>query len=203
MEIKILQRQGVSIRRIARQMGVSRNTVRKCLRSQGEPGYAWRPARPGKLDPFKRYIEERIAAARPHWIPAPVIEREIRALGYQGSIRTLRYFLAERRPPPRPDPVVRFETEPGQQVQVDWGVFRRGKAPLSAFVATLGFSRYSYVEFVTDERFPSLKRCHENAFAYFQGVAREVLYDNMRTVVHRRHAYGAEQHPKCQPRIRQ
>lgn len=194
MEIKILYRQGVGIREIARQMGVSRNTVRKYLRSQAQPGYSPRPEHPRKLDAFKAYIEQRIEAARPHWIPATVIEREIRALGYQGSIRTLRYFLAERRPPPRPDPVVRFETYPGQQMQVDWGVFRRGKASLSAFVATLGWSRYSYVEFVTDERFETLKRCHENAFAYFQGIPQEVLYDNMRTVVQQRHAYGPERH---------
>ena len=194
MEIKILHRQGVAIRDIARQMGVSRNTVRKYLRSPAEPGYSARPARSGKLDPFKAYIEERIDAARPHWIPATVIEREIRALGYQGCIRTLRYFMAERRPRPRPDPVVRFETLPGQQMQVDWGVFRRGKKPLSAFVAALGWSRYSYVEFVSDERFETLKRCHENAFAYFQGIPQEVLYDNMRTVVQQRHAYGADQH---------
>lgn len=194
MEIKILHRQGVGIREIARQLGVSRNTVRKYLHSAEEPGYSARPARPGKLDPFKEYITERIEAARPHWIPATVIEREIRAMGYEGGIRLLRYFMAERRPPARPDPVVRFETEPGQQMQVDWGVFRRGKAPLSAFVATLSWSRYCYVEFVTDERFKTLKRCHENAFAYFQGIPQEVLYDNMRTVVHQRHAYGEGQH---------
>jgi transposase len=119
-----------------------------------------------------------------------VIEREIRALGYQGGIRTLRNYLAELKPTARADPVVRFETEPGQQMQVDWGVFRRGKAPLSAFVATLGFSRYSYVEFVTNERFETLKVCHENAFAYLQGVPKEVLYDNMKTVIQKRNAYG-------------
>ena len=194
MEIKILRRQGVGIREIARQMGVSRNTVRKYLRTEAEPRYAVRPPRPGKLDPYKDYLRERIEAARPHWIPATVLDREIRARGYQGSIRLLRYFVAELKPAPRHDPVVRFETEPGQQMQVDWGVFRRGKQPLSAFVATLGWSRYGYVEFVTDERFDTLRRCHENAFSYFQGAPREVLYDNMRTVVQQRHAYGTDQH---------
>ena len=102
--------------------------------------------------------------------------------------------MATLRPQQKPDPVVRFETEPGQQMQVDWCVFRRGKAPLSAFVATLGWSRYVYVEFTTDERFATLRRCHENAFAYFQGAPREVLYDNMRTVVAERHAYGEGRH---------
>ena len=128
------------------------------------------------------------------WIAATVIEREIRALGYQRGIRSLRYFMAKRRPQPRPGPVVRFETTPGQQMQVDWGVFRRDKQPLSAFVATLGWSRYSYVEFVADERFETRKRCHENAFAYLQGIPQEVAYDNMRTVVLKRHAYGDGEH---------
>jgi transposase len=135
-----------------------------------------------------------VAAAKPNWIPATVIEREIRALGYQGGIRTLRYYLAGLKPKVRLDPVVRFETECGHQMQVDWGVFRRGKAALSAFVATLGWSRYSYVEFVTDERFETLKACHENAFAYFQGVPKEVLYDNMKTVIQQRNAYGRGLH---------
>lgn len=79
-------------------------------------------------------------------------------------------------------------------MQVDWGVFRRGKDSLSAFVATLGWSRYTYVEFVTDERFETLQRCHKNAFAYFQGVPKEVLYDNMKTVIQQRNAYGAGLH---------
>ncbi len=109
-------------------------------------------------------------------------------------MRTLSEYLRQLKPATRLDPVVRFETEPGQQMQVDWGVFRRGKDPLSAFVATLGWSRYSYVEFVTDERFDTLKACHENAFAYFQGVPAEVLYDNMKTVILQRNAYGRGLH---------
>ena len=79
-------------------------------------------------------------------------------------------------------------------MQVDWMVVRRGKAPLSAFVATLGYSRASYVEFVSCERFEVLRRCHEHAFEFFGGVPREVLYDNMRIVVTERDAYGPGQH---------
>lgn len=194
MEMKILHRQGVSIREIAKRVGVSRNTVRQYLRTDKDPSYKPRPPKPGKLDAYKGYIQQRLAAAHPDWIPATVIDREIRERGYQGSIRTLRYFMADLRPEPKPDPVVSFETDPGQQMQVDWGVFRRGESPLSAFVATLGWSRYVYVEFVTNERFESLKRCHENAFSYFQGVPKDVLYDNMRTVVQERNAYGEGQH---------
>ncbi|MCH7882726.1 MAG: IS21 family transposase [Proteobacteria bacterium] len=194
VEIKILKRQGYSIRGIARELGISRNTVREYLRTGKQPVYSSRPRRKTKLDAFRSYIQERVIAAKPGWIPATVMEREIHELGYQGSIRTLRNYLVELKPMAKPDPVVRFETEPGQQMQVDWGVFRRGKDPLSAFVASLGWSRYSYVEFVTDERFETLKGCHENAFAYFQGVPKEILYDNMKTVIQQRNAYGSGLH---------
>ena len=194
VEIKILKRQGYSIRGIARELGISRNTVREYLRTGKQPVYSSRPRRKTKLDAFRSYIQERVIAAKPGWIPATVMEREIHELGYQGSIRTLRNYLVELKPMAKPDPVVRFETEPGQQMQVDWGVFRRGRDPLSAFVASLGWSRYSYVEFVTDERFETLKACHENAFAYFQGVPKEILYDNMKTVIRQRNAYGSGLH---------
>ncbi len=71
---------------------------------------------------------------------------------------------------------------------------RRGPDPLSVFVAVLGHSRAAYAEFVTDERLESLLACHEAAFASFGGTPREALYDNMRTVVVGRNAYGPGLH---------
>jgi len=194
VEIMILKRQGYSIRGIARELGVSRNTVRTYLRTGKSPAYSPRFERPSILDLYKSYIQSRIEAANPDWIPATVMHREITEQGYSGSERTVRSYLATLKPAVRLDPLVRYETEPGQQMQVDWGVFRRGKSPLSAFVATLGWSRYTYVEFVTNERFETLKACHDNAFAYFQGVPKEVLYDNMKTVILQRNAYGHGEH---------
>lgn len=61
-------------------------------------------------------------------------------------------------------------------------------------MATLSYSRASYVEFVTDERLETLMGCHARAFEYFGGVPAEVLYDNMRTVVLARDAYGPGHH---------
>jgi transposase len=194
MEIQILVNQGKSIREIARITGLSRNTVRRYLRSKAWLAYKKRSARPGKLDPFKHYIEERLKAAKPHRLPASVLYREIVPLGFDGCERLVRNFIRPLRSQPATEPVQRFETEPGQQMQVDWCVFRRGANPLSAFVATLGFSRASYVEFVTSERFEVLRYCHEQAFAYFGGVPQEVLYDNMRTVVQQRDAHGTGRH---------
>ena len=131
VEIIILKRQGYSIRRIARELGVSRNTAGSYLRSSKPPGYSSHPGRPSKLDVFKPHIQSRVKAASPDWIPATVMNREIVERGYAGSERTVGSYLAPLKPAARPDPPVRFETKPGQQMQVDWGVFRRGKDLLS------------------------------------------------------------------------
>ena len=89
---------------------------------------------------------------------------------------------------------MRFETAMGEQLQVDWVEFRKGGAPLHAFCATLGYSRASYVEFVSDMKVSTLIACHERAFVAFGGVPRKVLYDNMKTVVIERDVYGDGQH---------
>jgi len=152
VEIKVLSRQGKSIREIARMLGVSRNTVRRYLVQERLPKYKARAPRSAKLDPFKGYVRQRVTQAKPTWLPATVLLREIREQGYPGGISQLKAFLAPLKPAGREDagPVVRFETEPGRQMQVDFVVFRRKQQPLSAFVATLGYSRMSYVHFVPD-----------------------------------------------------
>ena len=193
VEIRVLRRQGKSIREIARMLEVSRNTVRRYLRGEGLPRYE-REARPSKLDPYKHYIEERVKAAAPDWIPATVLLRELRALGYPGGYSILKALLATLRPAAQPEPLIRYETEPGRQMQADFATIRRGRDRLAVFIATLGWSRATYVEFVADERLETLLGCHERAFFFFGGVPREVLYDNMRTVVTERDHYGPGQH---------
>jgi transposase len=201
MEIRILKRQGLSVREIARRTGHSRNTVERYLRLEGDPAYSPRPAVSGKLDAHKTFLFERVAAAHPDRIPATALLTELRGLGYTGGISILREHLLTLRPSALPEPIVRFETKPGRQMQVDWAVIRRGADPLSVFVAVLGYSRMAYVQFVTDERLETLIACHEAAFTFFGGTPREVLYDNMRTVVIGRDAYGPGQH-RLQPAFR-
>ena len=118
MEIRILAKQGKSIHEIARTMGISRNTVRRYLRSKTWQRYKKRPERPCKVDPFKRYLEERVAAAMPHRLPATVLYREIASLGYDGCERSVRNFLRSLKPVEIPEVVKRFETEYGQQIPV-------------------------------------------------------------------------------------
>ncbi len=75
----------------------------------------------------------------------------------------LRDYLRSIKPAAKQEDMIRFETASGKQMQVDWIEFRKGKSPLSAFVATLGFSRASYVEFVTNEKLVTLIECHKRA----------------------------------------
>ncbi|MGA1181743.1 MAG: IS21 family transposase [Pseudomonadales bacterium] len=195
MEITVLKKHGQSIHGIAKSLGVSRNTVRRYLR-EGEAAGVRKagPKRPEKLDAYKDYIAGRMKAAAPDVIPAAVLLREIQARGYDGGYTRLKVFVRGLRPVAKPDPVVRFETEPGQQMQADWATVGRGGDKLSVFIGTLGWSRTAHVEFCDNEQLETLLGCHENAFGFFAGVPHEVLYDNMKTVVLERNAYGRNMH---------
>lgn len=195
VEIRVLARQGQSIRQIARTLGVSRNTVRRYLQQESVPRYRPRAPRPTKLAAFLDYLRQRVAQAHPLWLPATVLMREIQALGYRGGASQLRAFLASLKPARRDEgPAIRFETEPGKQMQADFVVLRRAQSPMSAFVATLGYSRMTFVHFVPDESFESVRDALLLAFDYLGGVPQEVLFDNMKTVVLERDAYGEGQH---------
>ncbi|MDO2321522.1 helix-turn-helix domain-containing protein, partial [Escherichia coli] len=131
VEIRVLARQGHSIRHIARTLGVSRNTVRRYLRDPSVARYQPREPRPTKLGPFESYLRQRVEQAHPIWLPATVLNREIRAQGYGGGLSLLRAFLATLKPARREaGPAVRFETEPGRQLQADFVVLRRARSPM-------------------------------------------------------------------------
>lgn len=194
VEIKVLARQGHSIKTIARELGLSRNTVRKYLRHDAPvPYYRPRTPRPCKLDPFKASLQQRIEAARPHWIPATVLLRELREQGYNGGISQLKAYLAPFKQRPEA-PIVRFETPAGKQLQADFTTIRRGRDPLKAFVATLGFSRATFVRFSVREDSEAWLTGLREAFTYFGGVPWEVLFDNAAAIITERDAYGDGQH---------
>lgn len=187
MNIRFLRRQGHSVRAIARLTGHSRNTVRKLLRTTRAPVAAPR-VRPSKLDPYKPYLIERWQA---HGLSAVRLFPEIQAQGFTGSVKILRRFLQSLRAERRVDAklTVRFETPPGEQAQCDWAEVGRYPQPdgsvikVYAFVMILCYSRYLYVEFTRSMALTTLIRCHQNAFAFFGGWTKRILYDNMRQVV--------------------
>lgn len=200
--IKVLKKQGKPIKAIARDTGVSRNTVKKYLhQASSTPRYGGARKRPSKLDPYKDYLHRRIAAAHPDWIPAVVLYDEIIAQGYTGKIRILRSYLAGFKSAPRQDPLVRFETPPGHQMQVDFTIIRRGHNALKAFVATLGYSRASYVHFYEHERTSAWIDGLKRACDFFGGVPNEVLFDNAKAIMIERDAYEDGEH-RWNPQLR-
>lgn len=196
VEIAVLRRQGMSIRAIARHLGCSRQTIRRYIRmgdAVSSSRYSTRAPRPGKLDPFKAYINERIEAARPHWIPASVMLQEIRERGYAGGYSMLTAYLFPLKQQPV-EPVVRFETDPGEQMQVDFTIIRQGSNPLLAIVATLGWSRATYVRFYANQDTAAWCDGIEHALAFFGGTPRHLLFDNAKAIILERDAYGEGLH---------
>jgi len=186
MDIKSLRRDGHSIKAIVRLTGHSRNTVKRVLREAGPQPFR-KPQRLFKLDPYKAYLRERFEQ---YGVNAVRLASEIRAMGYSGSVWTVRRFVESLRPEQKrlARLTVRFETPPGKQAQADWafcGRFpdaSRTLVSVYAFVMVLGFSRMLYVEFTRSMRLAWLLRCHLNAFAFFGGLVTEILYDNMSQV---------------------
>lgn len=85
VEIELLRKQGMSLRKIAEEVGCAVNTVRSHLEADTRPRYKHLKLRVTKLSPFADYLRERQAAAHPAWISATVLLREIIVLGYTGS----------------------------------------------------------------------------------------------------------------------
>ena len=194
VDIHVLHRQGCSVRGISRQLGISRNTVRRYLRDIAQsPDYGPRAARPSKLDPFKPYLRERIEAAKPYWIPAVVLCRELQTRGYDGQEGIVKNYVRQFKPITK-EPVVRFETAPGQQMQVDFTAIKRGRDKLKGFVATLGYSRACYVCFSEYEKQDDWIAGIEGALNYFGGVPKDILFDNAKCIMIERDAYGEGQH---------
>lgn len=197
VDVVALHRQGLSIRAIARRLGISRNAVRRALRRGGPPVYV-RPPRPSKLDPYKDYLLQRLTGFPE--LSAAALFDEIKALGYTGGVSILKDFTKPHRVRRR-EPAVRFETAPGLQAQADWADLGThpiaGKpTPLYLFVMVLGYSRAIYAHATTSSGAEAFLDCHARAFESFGGMPAEILYDNAKVVVLSRNRNGARFNPR-------
>jgi transposase len=181
---------GASMRQIARDLGLARNTVRRALAGVaaargGRP--AGGPARrPSQLDAFEPVIRE-LLGRYPDLTAVRLLE-ELRGRGFTGSYSLVRLRLRQLRPRPAPPPVVRFETAPGAQAQMDYATYdldfaEEGRRRVHLFSYLLGYSRRQYLRFVEAQDFETTLREHVRAFSYFGGVAATCLYDNFKVVV--------------------
>jgi len=199
-------RHGQSVRSISRDLRHSRVTVRRyqewaqregfldprqplptgaevqaCLK----PGLKLPPRPTSSLDPYRAQVEALLGQG----IELVAIhQRLVGHHGYRGSYSSLRRFV-RRLQPPLPEAVVRLETPPGQQAQVDFGsvgLLRDAQGQLRrayCFVMTLSYSRHCYVRFVSDQRIETWIDCHRRAFESFGGVPRELVIDNLKAAV--------------------
>jgi hypothetical protein len=119
MDTRVLRKEGRSIKAIARLTGRSRNTVRRALREAGPRAFN-RPTRHSCVDAFRQYLRERFEACG---LSAVRLHGEIKAMGFAGSLVTVRRYLQSLKPEQERlrKLTVRFETPPGKQAQADWG----------------------------------------------------------------------------------
>jgi transposase len=177
--------EGWRVGAIAREVGVHHNTVKRVLVGHGvplKPG----PRRPSMVDPYRPFIEETLAKSptlHASTLHAMCVER-----GYPGAEAHFRAVIARLRPKKPAEAYQRLRTLPGEEAQVDWADFgqvRIGRAwrRLSAFVMVLSWSRMTFVRFFYDQRMGSFLAGHVAAFAFFEGVPRRCLYDNLKSAV--------------------
>jgi transposase len=176
--------EGMSVRAIARRLGMARKTVRQIL-GRSLPERKPVAPRASLLDAYDKTIRS-ILDDVPD-IRSPAMLERLRPLGYTGGVTILKAKLhALRQSAPR-EAFLTLQFEPGSAMQVDWadfgfalpGIPRR----VSAFVAALCYSRYFYVEFTLSQSFGSLVRCMERCLRFYGGATEVDIFDNMKTVV--------------------
>ena len=180
---------GVSKAELARRFGVSRRTIHSWIESgqlerdlsSGGSQYSPRPRSPHKLDPYKELIAVRLDEFPK--LSAKRLFDEVRALGYDGGYSRVRDHVRAVRPRAPEAPLVRFETPAGHQGQVDFGRFKLSWGIRHALLVVLGYSRLLWLRFYSRQTMPVLFEGLEAAFERFGGVPRELLFDQMRSVV--------------------
>src|SRR5438105_7398798 len=181
-----LKAAGLGIKHIARQMGCSKNTVRRYLRGGGWVAYKM-PQRTGALRGLEPWLAERLLRHRGN---ADVVRQDLqREHGVTVSLRTVERAVAPFRRELRAAEVatIRFETAPGEQLQIDFGettVSIAGeRVKLHMFVATLGYSRRPFVAVFEHQRQAAWWSGIEGALHYFGGRPLVLLLDNARALV--------------------
>lgn len=190
-------------REIARRVGYSRKIVRRVLSAQGCLSPPERTRKASKLEPFRQTIEQKVSTG----LTVTRILREIREQGYSGGrsiladyVRTLHSKLALR---PKKSVKRRFETSPGEEMQLDWSPYRLPIAGTLTTVHVLGCllcaSRKLWVHAYRNERQSTLLEALASVFEYFLGCCLRLVLDNMATAVLAH--YGPDGKPIWHPRF--
>jgi transposase len=177
-EIHRLAHEGLSVRKIATILGLSRQTTSKYL-ADPHPQRPLMP-RPSQLDLFKDEIA-RLLEIDPK-VSAAVIRQRLTDHGFAGGITIVRdYLRGVRGATKQTQPVIRFESAPGEQCQIDWGHFGSmaygdTQRKLYCLAVIECHSRLLYLEFTHSQRQETLHRCLLHAFHFFQGTPKELVH---------------------------
>jgi transposase len=183
---------------IAAALGVHHDTVRAAI-AHDTQGVRRGTCRATKLDPYLPVIRDTLA----HYprLRATRLFEMVKARGYPGSVVQLRRAVRLIRPAATATVYRRLTTLAAEEAQVDWGAFGsirigRGVRPLSGFVMVLSYSRAIFALFTVDQTLESFLRGHVEAFAAFHGIARTLVYDNLRSAVLERAGTAIRFHPR-------
>lgn len=182
---------------IARQLHVHHSVVRRVLAQAGLPGIGAKP-RPAQIDPYLPLIRETLE--RFPTLTASRLFTMVQERGYRGNSDHFRHLIARHRPRRPAEAYLRLRSLPGEQAQVDWAHFGqlqigRARRPLMAFVMVLSYSRQIFLRFFLDARMENFLRGHVGAFTAWNGVARVLLYDNLKSAVLERRGDAIRFHP--------
>lgn len=187
--MKIQGNESIVLAEVARKFDCDYRTVKKYYneRDQDIPKKKRAPRKiKKKIEGFENIIQEKVNENA----PAIAIYQVIRDnYGYTGKYSTIKAYVHNLKKDKQDDVTVHFETSPGWQCQIDWKedlqlTSKLGETfTINIFLSILGYSRLKYIELTVDKTQPTLFKCLTNTFKYFGGVPKELLFDNMRTVV--------------------
>jgi transposase len=181
MELRALHHQGWSISALAEEFNLNRRTVRRYVDAGDPPAYRKRTCPADLTEAQAAYVVRRLQTCNK--LRATTLYREIKELGYSASyVSFARRVRLVRSTGDETDPEIRFETDPGVQVQMDWTTL--GRWPLStelvelkALVAILGFSRMVAVTIATDQTRKTTLSLVPRVLADLGGAPQEILTD--------------------------
>lgn len=184
---------GQSIRRIAREQGHTRRTVRKALASAEPETYCLRQPRPAPvLGPYRVRVDELLTESETMPRKQRYTWRKVYEIlweeGYRGSGSNLRQYIADRRREKRrPATYLPLEFDVGRDGQVDWGeaqVIMNGiQTTVQLFVMRLCYSRRIFVMAFPNQKQEAFFEGHVHAFHHFGGVVHRLSYDNLKAAV--------------------
>ena len=202
--VRLFRIEGWPVGTIARELGLHHSTVTRTLQqAAGAPQE--RPPRPSMIDPYLPFVRQTLQS----WpeLHASRLYQMVCERGYRGGPDHFRHLIVPLRPRRPAEAYLRLRFLPGEQAQLDWADFGtvtigRAERKLMGFVMTLSHSRHMILQYFLDAQMSNFLRGHVAAFRAFGGVPRVLLYDNLKSVVLKRHGATVVFNPNFIPFFR-